>query len=161
MTQMVSGRIGRLRATMTGPVISPGDPDFDHAPLPASLEYFLNTSQWLDASGGEPSRAFPKLVEAVRRVLSGAIPGPTMPPHESPRGATQRSLVRPQAVVLGLIAVAICGLAIDMLWMSKHIAEDKTVAAAVPATVRGPALKRLERSPAAPGRDHEIQCHFR
>jgi len=28
MTQMVSGRIGRLRATMTGPVISPGDPDF-------------------------------------------------------------------------------------------------------------------------------------
>ena len=29
MTQMVSGRIGRLRATMTGPVISPGDPDFD------------------------------------------------------------------------------------------------------------------------------------
>ena len=26
----------------------------DTAPLPAGLEYFLNTSQWLDASGGTP-----------------------------------------------------------------------------------------------------------
>src|SRR3984957_16253645 len=29
MTQMVSGRIGKLRATMTGPVIRPGDPEYD------------------------------------------------------------------------------------------------------------------------------------
>src|ERR1700722_3547343 len=43
----------------------------DRAALPAGLEYFLNTSQWLDASEGEPRRAFPKLVEAVRKVLAG------------------------------------------------------------------------------------------
>ena len=29
MTQMVSGRIGKLRETMTGPVIRPGDPEYD------------------------------------------------------------------------------------------------------------------------------------
>ncbi len=38
----------------------------DKAPLPAELEYFLNTSQWLDASDGEPARVMPKLVAAVR-----------------------------------------------------------------------------------------------
>jgi TolB-like protein len=44
----------------------------DTAPLPAGLEYFLNTSQWLDASGGAPDSALPKLVSAVRRVVDGA-----------------------------------------------------------------------------------------
>src|ERR1700722_4703037 len=43
----------------------------DRTPLPADLEYFLNTSQWLDANEGEPSRVFPKLVDAVRKILAG------------------------------------------------------------------------------------------
>src|ERR1700688_705505 len=38
----------------------------DQAPLPADLQYFLNTSQWLDASEGDPARALPKLVVSVR-----------------------------------------------------------------------------------------------
>jgi TolB-like protein/Flp pilus assembly protein TadD len=38
----------------------------DEAPLPAGLQYFLNTSQWLDAIGGDTARALPKLVAAVR-----------------------------------------------------------------------------------------------
>ena len=38
----------------------------DQSPPPADLEYFLNTSQWLDASGGDTNRAMPKLVAAVR-----------------------------------------------------------------------------------------------
>ena len=41
----------------------------DTAPLPAALEYFLNMSQWLDASAGDPSREFPRLLEAVRRAV--------------------------------------------------------------------------------------------
>jgi TolB-like protein len=41
----------------------------DTAPLPVGLEYFLNMSQWLDASAAAPSREFPKLIEAVRRAL--------------------------------------------------------------------------------------------
>jgi TolB-like protein len=44
----------------------------DLAPLPAGLEYFLNTSQWLDASGAAPSSALPALVTAVRRVIGSA-----------------------------------------------------------------------------------------
>src|SRR6202007_1231754 len=43
----------------------------DRAPLPAGLEYFLNTSQWLDASEGEPARVLPRLVAGVRTVLRG------------------------------------------------------------------------------------------
>ncbi len=38
----------------------------DLAPLPAGLEYFLNTSQWLDASATGVDRALPKLVDAVQ-----------------------------------------------------------------------------------------------
>ena len=37
----------------------------DLKPLPADFEYFLNTSQWLDASTTGVRRALPKLVEAV------------------------------------------------------------------------------------------------
>jgi len=44
----------------------------DLAPLPASLEYFLNTSHWLDASTTGLERATPKLVEAVRHLLAPA-----------------------------------------------------------------------------------------
>jgi TolB-like protein len=42
----------------------------DRAPLPSGLEYFLNTSQWLDASGEEFGGALPKLATAVRRVIA-------------------------------------------------------------------------------------------
>ena len=37
----------------------------DAAPMPADLEYFLNTSQWLDASALGVERALPKLIDAV------------------------------------------------------------------------------------------------
>lgn len=47
----------------------------DHAPLPSGLEYFLNTSQWLDASGEEFGGALPKLATAVRRVIASAHDG--------------------------------------------------------------------------------------
>jgi hypothetical protein len=38
-------------------------------PLPAEFEYFLNTSQWLDASGGKATRMMSKLVAAVRLAI--------------------------------------------------------------------------------------------
>jgi TolB-like protein len=44
----------------------------DTEPLPAAFEYFLNTSQWLDASGDHPERQFPKLIEAIRGVRADA-----------------------------------------------------------------------------------------
>ena len=54
----------------------------DKAPIPAGLEYFLNTSQWLDASSGDTARALPKLVSAVQV----AIQAPTGTPTGVPTG---------------------------------------------------------------------------
>src|SRR5262245_55577615 len=42
----------------------------DQAPLPEALEYFLNTSQWLDASETGVERALPRLVDAVSHALA-------------------------------------------------------------------------------------------
>ena len=42
----------------------------DAAPMPADFEYFLNTSQWLDASSMGVESALPRLVDAVQRVIA-------------------------------------------------------------------------------------------
>jgi TolB-like protein len=89
----------------------------DRAPLPAGLEYFLNTSQWLDGSDGEPARVFPTLVKAVRTVLTGVSAagsaGFTAPPPSlgSTNRPSRRSLDRPIAIGIALIVVAIGGFA--------------------------------------------------
>jgi TolB-like protein/Flp pilus assembly protein TadD len=117
----------------------------DRATLPAGLEYFLNTSQWLDAGEGELSQAFPKLEEAVRKALIGAAAtsggnaSASKNPLESTQGPRRRSR-RPVAAVLGLVALAILGFAIDKWWSSRHI-EEKPVEAAAPAVpVSTPAI---------------------
>jgi TolB-like protein/tetratricopeptide (TPR) repeat protein len=118
----------------------------DRAALPAGLEYFLNTSQWLDASEVEPSRVFPRLVEAVRKVLAGAATesggntGQSAPPSELTRGTRRRSVSRPIAIVLSLVVVAIMGFAIDRWWVSKQITAQKPVAVAPVAPIIGPAI---------------------
>jgi adenylate cyclase len=116
----------------------------DRTALPAGLEYFLNTSQWLDASEGDVSRALPKLVEAVRKVLGSSTTGSgddggSLPPHHEAR-ATKRSFNRSLAVVVGLIVVAILGFAIDKWWFSRHMAREEPVAASVPAVPVGPTI---------------------
>jgi TolB-like protein len=108
----------------------------DRAALPADLEYFLNTSQWLDAGEGDVGRVFPRLMEAVRKVLGSSTTGSgddggLLPPHHEAHSAKwpfNRSLT----VVVGLIVVAILGFAIDKWWFSRHMAEEKRVAAAAP-----------------------------
>src|ERR1700688_4952170 len=51
----------------------------DQAPLPAEFEYFLNTSQWLDASGGDTTRMMTKLVTAVGLAIKrSAGPAPAI-----------------------------------------------------------------------------------
>ena len=114
----------------------------DREPLPADLEYFLNTSQWLDASEGEPSRVFSRLVEAVRKVLeaasattvSGSAGSPVRPLDEARTAKWPFS--RSLAVVVGLIVVAIMGFAIDKWWFSRHMAQEKPV----PAALVGPTI---------------------
>ncbi len=132
----------------------------DRAPLPAGLEYFLNTSQWLDASDGEPSRVFPKLVEAIRRVLTGG-PAPhaadQVPALPSPRPALdyggRRRVV---AIVVALVVVALVAIATDKLWLSKHTDEATPKAAATPAVTAMPATQPMLAEPMFAPPPHSI-----
>ena len=93
------------------------------APLPSGLEYFLNTSQWLDANNGEVTRALPKLIEAIRRAQqSGSARTATstaaLPPNKSsspPHKA--KSLI---TIISVLLIGAALALAVDKVWLSKH-----------------------------------------
>jgi TolB-like protein/Flp pilus assembly protein TadD len=107
----------------------------DQAPLPAGFEYFLNTSQWLDASGGDAARMMPKLVAAVRQVIKKpSIPDAGIagtPPRTSALVGSDRALRRTAIVVGSIVAVAIAGFAAYRLWLPGH----RVVA---PATAVGP-----------------------
>jgi TolB-like protein/Tfp pilus assembly protein PilF len=104
----------------------------DQATLPAGLEYFLNTSHWLDASKSEIALVMPKLVAAVRRaiampttaVVSIATTAAARASFPSRTGQTRRRM----AIVAGcLTAVVVAGFAAFSSWQPAH-------RAAVPAT---------------------------
>jgi adenylate cyclase len=104
----------------------------DKAPLPAGLEYFLNTSQWLDASPGDRVRALPKLVSAVQVAIQAPAVTPTGVPvgHAPLAAVSARSAKRLALVVASIVSLALVGFAADRLWLSSHRA------AATPATTR-------------------------
>jgi TolB-like protein/Tfp pilus assembly protein PilF len=81
----------------------------DTSPMPAGLEYFLNTSQWLDASGGAPDRVFPALVTAVRRVVARGPDANAVSARPAPRTAGRR--IRRGYLAASLTAVVLIGLA--------------------------------------------------
>lgn len=64
----------------------------DRAPLPADLEYFLNTSQWLDASAGTMATALPQIVEAVRKILVSPTSAQAPQAESSPLSGIWRRL---------------------------------------------------------------------
>ena len=111
----------------------------DLAPLPASLGYFLNTSQWLDASATGVERALPKLVDAVQRCVAhasdpatgraGGAARPaarTEPEASSATKARQRSRLM-HAALAALIAVALAYAVVDKFWLSKRVDEQQPV----------------------------------
>jgi TolB-like protein len=103
----------------------------DKAPMPAGLEYFLNTSQWLDASSGDTVRALPKLVSAVQvAVKTPAVTPIGVPTAHAPAPAVSaRSRKRMALVVASVVSLVIVGFAADRIWLSSHRA------AATPATM--------------------------
>jgi TolB-like protein/cytochrome c-type biogenesis protein CcmH/NrfG len=114
----------------------------DQAPLPAGLEYFLNTSQWLDASAGDTVRAMPKLVAAVRIAIEKtATPDAVIagtPSRASSRAGRVRSQHRVTIVGASLATVAIAGFAAYKLVQPAHRAiapPEPTVTAATPAVI--------------------------
>lgn len=106
----------------------------DQAPLPEGLEYFLNSSQWLDASITGVDRALPKLVDAVK----GALGKPTVAArdHQSQLVPTNASK-RPTRALLALVAIIAAALAyvgVDRLWLSKHDGAQSELVEATPAS---------------------------
>ena len=113
----------------------------DRAPLPADLEYFLNMSQWLDASGGDINRAMPKLVAAVRVAIERPPATPdfsavtTVVGTSSPKSyplANSRSRYQVAIAAGFLVAVSIAGLVAYKLWRPEH-----QVVALAPAVATG------------------------
>ena len=102
----------------------------DTAPLPAGLEYFLNTSQWLDASASGVHRALPKLLEAVRSAIAqspGAARAGAGHATTSRMSQSQRGIL---VALAALIVIALGYVMVDKLWLSKRVDEQKASAEA-------------------------------
>jgi hypothetical protein len=119
----------------------------DQARMPAGLEYFLNTSQWLDASAGGTETALPKLVSAVRFAVQAStgttLTAAPLSPTETPLPPA-RSSNRAAIAVACVVALAIAALAADRLWLSSHRPS--------PARKRTPYLLTQGKSSRAPKR---------
>lgn len=108
----------------------------DHAPLPSSLEYFLNSSQWLDASDGDITRYVPKLIAAVRAAIQAPVVKPLATPilRAPAPSLSAWSRKRTAIIVASLVGLVIAGFAIDRLWVSSRSTAPTSVpTAAVPA----------------------------
>ena len=92
----------------------------DKAALPAGLEYFLNTSQWLDASSGDAVHALPKLVSAVQvAIQSPAVTPVGVPTAQSPLpAASARSPKKIGIIVASAIGLGLLAFGLDRLWLS-------------------------------------------
>jgi TolB-like protein/Tfp pilus assembly protein PilF len=122
----------------------------DTASLPAGLEYFLSASHWLDATSGIDA-ALPKLVEAVQRLVAPtsavepahqaatAAPVAGLFPQPPVAAKPKQRLSRPVIALSAVLALGLAYFAVDKLWMLKHAAGERPVAALTP-----------ETSPAAP-----------
>lgn len=104
----------------------------DAAPMPADLEYFLNTSQWLDASSTGVERALPRLVDAVQRAI--ASPGhagvaqllSSSPSQQTPASKPAGRGLRLLALALGLlVTLGLAYFAVDKLWIAKRSAAEQ------------------------------------
>ena len=108
----------------------------DAAPL-ASLEYFLNTSQWLDARKGAVAEALSSLVAAVRRHLDDSDATEphaegVLPDHsDNPASSILRTRWLVQSGV-AILSLALGYFVVDRLWLSKPVTTEQPVAEAAP-----------------------------
>jgi serine/threonine-protein kinase len=104
----------------------------DLAPLPSALEYFLNTSHWLDASASGVDGALPKVVAAVRHLASPAVVDPAhqngtakpeekLVPHPRTLAPASRRLSRSLIALSAFVVVALAYFVADKFWLSKPV----------------------------------------
>lgn len=137
----------------------------DRAPLPAEFEYFLNSAQWLDASGGDPSRMIPKLIAAVKRVASApaATQAAALTPDASAHSAPTRSRTRVAIVVVCVVGLAIVGIQADRWWVSSRQAAPTLALASLDSTPAATAAipeKSLAVLPFVDMSEHKDQEYF-
>jgi TolB-like protein len=106
----------------------------DVAPLPGGLEYFLNTSQWLDASATGVYRALPKLVDAVRSALAQSPAVARVDPGRSTTTRVSQPWRRNFIALAAIIVVALGYVMVDRIWLSKHVDEQQASVVVTPAS---------------------------
>jgi TolB-like protein/tetratricopeptide (TPR) repeat protein len=114
----------------------------DKAPLPAGLEYFLNTTQWLDASSGDTIRVLPKLVSAVQIAIQAPLMTPTgIPAAQAAAPAlAARSPKRMALIGASVVGLSLVTFAAERLWLSGHRAAATPAATSVPSAPVVPAI---------------------
>ena len=110
----------------------------DQAPLPAALEYFLNSSLWLNASGADIARSMPKFIAAVRVAIQTA----TVMPRGSAPSPSVRPTKKTTIIAVSLIGLVIAGFAVDRL-PKRTTAAVSVPAAAVSAAASAPTASTI------------------
>jgi TolB-like protein/Tfp pilus assembly protein PilF len=101
----------------------------DAAALPPGLEYFLSTSQWIDASAAPADRPFPKLLEAVRSRMASTAQGDA-PAAPVARPVARRKLNPAVVAVAVVIGLPLSYFAADRWWQARHALPTAPAAAA-------------------------------
>jgi TIR domain len=113
----------------------------DQAPLPESLEYFLNTSQWLDASATGADRALPRLVEAVKSVSAKSTAAALV--NRAPLVAVkaEKRSSRMLLTLAAVIAAALAFVVVDRFWLSKPAGGQKALVEATAKSQHAPVAR--------------------
>lgn len=99
----------------------------DTAPLPAGLEYFLNSSQWLDASATGTARALPRLVDAVKSALAQPSAAVHVSPSLPATAKASRQSTRLLVALAGTAAAVFAYLVLDKIWLSNRVTAEHVV----------------------------------
>jgi TIR domain-containing protein len=117
----------------------------DAAPLPEALEYFLNTSQWLDASAIGVDRALPRMVDAVKHALAKSAAPEPVGNHTVVAARTARRPIRlPLTLAILVGAIVAYGL-VDRLWLSKRNRAPKALVEATAGSRQAPVARQKLR----------------
>ena len=100
----------------------------DLAPMPADLEYFLNTAQWLDASTAGIKHALPRLVASVKIALTQSSSVPRVNPSAPSTARSRPGLRRAFVAAAAICVAAVAYVGADKLWLSNHRAAPKPAA---------------------------------
>lgn len=127
----------------------------DQSALPAGLEYFLNTSQWLDASTKGVRHSLPDLVRAVKATLAKQL---SSPPSDDVRTIGAGRTRKPtRTAVIGTVVLSIVALVVAFGLLRERKAETSAPTAPTTGSVaearHQKAIAVLPFADMSPGKD--------